>query len=148
MVGWFDAVEKGDALRYGGFHDLMINKADALTHEGDWKGELLICVAYEGPDGTRYTHVPRNEALRRRLRPVYTKHAGWSEDISHVRSFAELPKNAQSYVGAMMRTIIECAYHGETWPAKLPNLRYLGVGPEASQIIKDVPPTSELVKLG
>ena len=31
MVGWYDAVEKGDALRYGGFQDLMINKLDALT---------------------------------------------------------------------------------------------------------------------
>jgi adenylosuccinate synthase len=29
----------------------------------------------------------------------------------------------------------------------LPNLRYLGVGPLPSQIIKDVPATAELVKL-
>jgi adenylosuccinate synthase len=148
MVGWFDAVEKGDALRYGGFQDLMINKADALTHSDDWNGDLQICVAYEGPDGKRYAHVPRNEALRKTLRPVYTRHPGWKEDISGVRSFRDLPTNAQRYVGAMMRTLIECAYHGETWPAALPNLRYLGVGPEASQIIKDVPPTAELVKLG
>ena len=37
----------------------------------------------------------------------------------------------------------------ESWPSaeKIPNLRYLGVGPEPSQIIKDVPPTVELVKL-
>ena len=49
----------------------------------------------------------------------------------------------------MMKSILDVAYHGETWPAadKLPNLRYLGVGPEPSQIIKDVPPTAELVKL-
>src|SRR5471032_702161 len=46
MVGWFDAVEKGDALRYGGFQDLMINKLDALTWSGDWKGDLLVCTAY------------------------------------------------------------------------------------------------------
>jgi adenylosuccinate synthase len=148
MVGWFDAVEKGDALRYGGYQDIMINKADALTHEGDWKGDLQICIAYEDGAGRRYHHVPRNEAVRKTLRPVYTQHPGWSEDISHIRSFKELPVNAQKYVGAMMRTIIESAYHGETWPKQLPNLRYLGVGPEPSQIIKDVPPTSELVKLG
>ena len=36
---------------------------------------------------------------------------------------------------------------GEAWPKDLPNLRYLGVGPGPSQIIKDVPPTSELVRL-
>lgn len=148
MVGWFDAVEKGDALRYGGFQDVMINKADALTHEGDWKGELQICIAYEDTNGRRYHHVPRNEALRKTLRPVYSRHAGWAEDISHVRTFRDLPPNAQRYVGAMLRTVIEAAYHGEPWPQSLPNLRYLGVGPEPSQIIKDVPPTAELVKLG
>ena len=31
MVGWYDAVEKGDVLRYGGYQDLMINKIDALS---------------------------------------------------------------------------------------------------------------------
>lgn len=149
MVGWFDAVEKGDALRYGGFQDLMLNKSDALTHSGDWQGDLLICVAYEAADGRRYTHVPRNEAVRRSLRPVYTSHPGWNEDISHVRHFADLPLNARRYVAAMVKSILDVAYAGESWPAadKLPNLRYLGVGPEPSQIIKDVPSASELVKL-
>jgi adenylosuccinate synthase len=149
MVGWYDAVEKGDALRYGGFQDVMINKSDALTHSGAWQGELQICVAYEDAQGRRHPHVPRNEAVRRTLRPVYTRHAGWSEDISRVRHFADLPVNARRYVAAMMRSTLDVAYHGESWPAaaQLPNLRYLGVGPEPSQIIKDVPATAELVKL-
>lgn len=149
MVGWFDAVEKGDALRYGGYQDLMLNKSDALTHSGEWHGELLICTAYEDASGKRYAHVPRNEAVRKTLRPVYSHHAGWTEDISKVRHFADLPKNAQRYVAAMMKSILDVAYAGESCPAadKLPNLRYLGVGPEPSQIIKDVPATAELVKL-
>ncbi len=147
MVGWFDAVEKGDCLRYGGFQDLMINKADALTHSGDWQGDLLLCVAYEDASGRRYHHVPRNEAVRRTLRPIYTRHPGWKEDISQVRRFSDLPRNAQLYVSAMMRSILEVAYHGETWPAVLPNLRYLGVGPEPSQIIKDVPASRDLAAL-
>ena len=147
MVGWFDAVEKGDVLRYGGYQDLMINKADALTHGGDWRGDLLICTAYEDAAGKRYQHVPRNEAVRKSLRPVYAKYPGWTEDISQVRRFADLPSNARRYVGAMMKSILDVAYAGEKWPAALPNLRYLGVGPNPSQIIKDVPGTAELVKL-
>jgi adenylosuccinate synthase len=149
MVGWFDAVEKGDALRYGGFQDLMLNKSDALTHSGEWRGDLQICVAYEDASGQRYTHVPRNEAVRKTLRPVYTQHPGWAEDISHVRTFAALPRNAQRYVAAMMKSILDVAYADGVRPAadKLPNLRYLGVGPEPSQIIKDVPTTAELIKL-
>jgi adenylosuccinate synthase len=149
MVGWYDAVEKGDALRYGGFQDVMINKLDALTHSGEWRGELLICTGYENADGRRFIHVPRNEAVRKTLRPVYTRHPGWTEDVSKIRRFAELPRNAQRYVGAMMKSLLAVAFEHEAHPAvdKLPNLRYLGVGPEPSQIIKDVPATPELVKL-
>ncbi len=149
MVGWYDAVEKGDALRYGGFQDVMINKLDALTHRGAWDSELLICVAYEDASGKRHHHVPRNDAIRKSLKPVYTKHAGWTEDVSQVRHFGDLPKNAQRYVASMVKALLDVAYHGEPLPAatKLPNLRYLGVGPEPSQIIKDVPSTAELIKL-
>lgn len=142
MVGWYDAVEKGDALRYGGFQDLMINKIDALTGAA----ELLICTAYEDPNGRRYTHVPRNEAVRRALRPVYQSYPGWSENISQVRRFAELPRAAQRYTGAMLKTLVAVAYPDRR-PATLPNLRYLGVGPAPSQIIKDLPATAELMAL-
>ncbi len=149
MVGWYDAVEKGDALRYGGFQDVMINKLDALTHSGDWNGDLQICVAYESADGRRYTHVPRNEAVRKTLRPVYVSCPGWDEDVAQVRQFADLPVNAQRYVGMMMKALLDVAYADGARPApsKLPNLRYLGVGPNPSQIIKDVPPTKQLIKL-
>ncbi|MBA3849971.1 MAG: adenylosuccinate synthase [Opitutus sp.] len=140
MVGWYDAVEKGDALRYGGYHDLMINKIDALTGAP----ELLICTAYEDAIGKRYTHVPRNEALRKSLRPVYSRHAGWTEDLCGLRSFRDLPRAAQAYVAAMVRSVIEVACEGRP-PAELPNLRYLGVGPQPSQIIKDVPATRDLL---
>ena len=100
-------------------------------------------------DGKRYHHVPRNDALRKTLKPVYTRHPGWTEDVSHVRSFADLPVNAQRYVASMVKALVEVAFHGEPLPAadKLPNLRYLGVGPEPSQIIKDVPSTADLIKL-
>jgi adenylosuccinate synthase len=147
MVGWYDAVEKGDALRYGGFQDLMINKLDALSWSGEWKGELLICMAYKAPDGRRCTHVPRNEAVRKTLSPVFERFAGWSENISNVRRFGDLPMNARRYVGGMVRGILDVAYAGEARPVALPNLRYLGVGPGPSQVIKDVPPTAELAKL-
>jgi adenylosuccinate synthase len=149
MVGWFDAVEKGDALRYGGFHDLMINKSDALSHEGAWRGDLLICTAYEDAHGRRHTHVPRNEAVRRTLRPVYSRHEGWSGDLSVIRRFADLPTAARRYVAAMMGAIVDTAYAGGPRPAddRLPNLRYLGVGPEPAQIIKDVPATAALLRL-
>ncbi len=147
MVGWYDAVEKGDALRYGGYQDLVLNKLDALSHSGDWQGELQICVAYEDADGNVVYHVPRDDNYRRTLKPVYKNVPGWSEDISGVRSFDDLPENAKNYVAWMMKALIDVANHGDQNKDKYPNLRYIGVGPEPSQIIKDVPDIQELLKL-
>ena len=89
----------------------------------------------------------RNEAIRKSLRPVFASYPGWSEDVSKARQFAQLPPAARRYVAAMMKSLLEVAYGGEKWPAVLPNLRYLGVGPLPSQIIKDVPATADLIKL-
>ena len=46
MVGWFDAVEKGNALRYCGFDELVINKLDALSGFDNQKDHLknLCCL--------------------------------------------------------------------------------------------------------
>ncbi|MCH6258013.1 adenylosuccinate synthetase [Puniceicoccaceae bacterium K14] len=145
MVGWYDAVEKADTLRYGGFDDLMINKIDALTHGDDWSGNLQICYAYKTQAGEIIYRVPRTEAERKMLTPVYQEYAGWSEDISHARTFDELPAEAKAYVAGMVRSVLDSAYYGEEWPGKLPNLRYLGVGPMPAQIIKDIPETKELL---
>ena len=146
MVGWFDAVEKGDALRYGGFQDLAINKLDALNHRGSWKGNLKICVAYRDEVGNRVDHLPRDEAFRARLAPDYRVYPGWTEDISTIRNFGALPLAAQVYVAAMVKAIMDVAY-GSEHPKKPFNLRYIGVGPNPDQIIRDVPETRELIGL-
>lgn len=147
MVGWYDAVEKGDALRYGGYQDLVLNKLDALSHSGDWRGELQICTAYQDEDGRIVQHVPRDTQVHRRLRPVYKTLPGWDGDISGVRHFADLPEAARVYVAWLMRSLIEVANHGDRQKNKQPNLRYIGVGPEPSQIIKDIPTVQELLQL-
>lgn len=148
MVGWFDAVEKGDALKYGGYDDIAINKLDALSYSDGWVegGELLVCTAYRAPDGTIYRGVPRNDSLRKTLKPVYAQLPGWSEDISGVRSFADLPTNAKRYIAFCLKSIVDIA-SSDAPLKKLPNLRYIGVGPLPAQIIKDIPSTEELLKL-
>lgn len=147
MVGWYDAVEKGDALRYGGFQDLVLNKLDALSHNGDWQGDLQICTAYQDEDGRTVHHVPRSQKVHRRLKPVYKTLPGWSEDLSDMRHFAELPEAAKVYVAWLMKALIDVANHGDQHKTRRPNLRYIGVGPEPSQIIKDVPATEDLLQL-
>lgn len=147
MVGWYDAVEKGDALRYGGVQDICLNKLDVLTHSGDWQGNLKVCTHYVNDAGEIFRHVPRDSAVHKTLKPVYLELPGWSEDISNIRSFAALPVNTQRYVAAMVMSTLEVAFEGQDFPEVLPNLRYLGVGPNPDQIIKDIPQTADLIKL-
>ena len=56
MVGWFDAVEKGNALRFGGFEYLVINKLDALSSTNEEFNEIKICIGYENPEGQEVSH--------------------------------------------------------------------------------------------
>jgi adenylosuccinate synthase len=147
MVGWFDAVERGDALRYAGFDDMMINKVDALNYEGAWNGgELLICTHYIDQSGKPVYHVPRFWEAQAKLRPAFIQLPGWSEDISNIREFARLPKNAKRYIASMVKSTLEVAYRGHSLPGCLPNLRYVGVGPLQHQIIRDIPETPDLLK--
>lgn len=148
MIGWFDAVEKADALRYVGFNDIALNKLDALSYSEDWQegGELLICNGYRLPNGKTIQHVPRDAKVRAQLKPTYIQLPGWSEDISKIHSFEKLPLNAQRYVAEIMNSIITLASRSGISPTTLPNLRYIGVGPELGQVIRNIPPTKELLK--
>jgi len=56
------------------------------------------------------------------IRPVYAQHPGWTEDITRVRRFEDLPQNARSYVEWLEREV----------GAKIV---LLSVGPERDQVI-------------
>ncbi|WP_309384034.1 adenylosuccinate synthetase [Cerasicoccus frondis] len=143
MVGWFDAVEKGDCLRFGGYQDLVINKLDALTQPDG--GSLKVCVAYQDSEGKVVNYVPREDSYRKTLTPIYEELEGWTEDISTVRSFGDLPAAAQRYIAFCAKATLDIAGRGGSHPPL--NVRYVGVGPDPSQIIKDVPEITELLKL-
>ncbi|MDR2513161.1 MAG: adenylosuccinate synthetase [Puniceicoccales bacterium] len=141
MVGWCDCVEKADVLRFGGYEDLVLNKLDALSPCGPWAGGTLrVCIAYEDNTGKRHLTVPRDDTVRHTLKPIYAELPGWVEHICATRSFAALPRNAQRYVAFILKTIAMLS-------GKTPNLRYIGVGPDPEQIIKDVPSPEALLSL-
>ena len=92
MVGWFDAVEKGNALRYCGFDQLVINKLDALTANESNLGELKICKAYRLPDGSITKAVPRAEIERKKMMQVYESFPLWTENLQNLNSFDDFPQ--------------------------------------------------------
>jgi adenylosuccinate synthase len=145
MVGWFDAVEKGEALRFGGFQDLVINKIDALTYQGDWNGNLKICTHYVDALGQTFKSIPRDENFRSQLKPVYIETPGWTQDICDCKSFQELPEEAKRYISIMVKSTLDVAYP-EGYPSILPQVRFVGIGPMPKQILRDIPRTMDLVQ--
>ena len=91
--GWHDAVVTRYAARVNGLTDLVMTKLDVLTgHE-----TIPVCVAYD-VDGERTDEMPLTQTDFHHAVPVYEEMPGWSEDITGVRAFADLPQAAQDYV--------------------------------------------------
>ncbi|SMC92575.1 adenylosuccinate synthase [Janibacter indicus] len=92
-TGWLDAVVGRYATRINGVTDFVITKLDVLTG----LERVPICVAYE-IDGERVEEMPVNQSDVHHATPIYEYLDGWWEDITHCRTFEELPANAQAYV--------------------------------------------------
>jgi adenylosuccinate synthase len=91
--GWFDAVATRYTARLSGVDELAVMLLDVLGG----LDELKICTAYE-IDGARTTRFPSHADDLKKAMPVYESLPGWKEDLSVVRSEADLPANARRYV--------------------------------------------------
>ena len=92
-TGWFDAVIARYASRVNGITDYFLTKLDVLSG----LEKVPVCVAYE-VDGRRTDEMPMTQTDVHHAVPVYEELPGWFEDISHCRTFDELPANAKAYV--------------------------------------------------
>ena len=119
--GWLDTVIGRYATRINGVTDFVITKLDVLTG----LDTVPICVAYD-VDGVRHDEMSVNQSDFHHAKPVYEELAGWSEDLSDVRRFEDLPAAAQAYVLRVEELI------GARVSA-------IGVGPGREQIISRHP---------
>lgn len=94
--GWYDAPIARYTARINGVTDFVLTKLDVLTG----LPTIPVCVAYE-VDGVRFDEVPVSQSDFHHATPIYENFPGWTEDLTGVRSFEELPKNAQDYVLAI-----------------------------------------------
>ena len=97
-TGWFDAPIARYAARINGVTDFVLTKLDVLTG----LEEIPVCVGYE-IDGRRVDEVPVSQTDFHHAVPVYDNLSGWSDDITGIRGFDELPAAAQAYVLALER---------------------------------------------
>jgi len=92
-IGWLDMVVLKHTKRVSGLSGLAIMLLDVLTNVKT----IRICTHYI-LDEKIIDYVPGNYADFIRVKPVYIELPGWTEDITHVTSFSELPENAQGYL--------------------------------------------------
>lgn len=92
-IGWLDIVQLKYAHQINGFTDIALTLLDVLSGIDPIK----ICVGYT-LDGEPVDHYPASHAVLKRVKPVYETLPGFHEDITGVRDFASLPKQAQAYM--------------------------------------------------
>lgn len=91
--GWFDAALVRQSVKVNGITGIALTKLDVL----DGFDEIKICTGYD-IDGKIYDHLPANQRLQAKAKPVYETIEGWSETTMGARSWADLPAAAIKYV--------------------------------------------------
>jgi adenylosuccinate synthase len=98
-VGWYDCVASKYGCRLQGCTDVALTVLDTLGY----LDEIPVCVAYD-LDGEETTEFPVTKDLAR-CKPVLKKFKGWKCDIRGIKSFEELPREAQDYVNFIEQAI-------------------------------------------
>ena len=91
--GWLDTVILNNAVRLNGLTGLAVTKLDVL----DGLDSLNICTGYEY-QGKTLDYFPGDLQILGDCKPIYETLPGWSEDISGVRNFNDLPENTKKYL--------------------------------------------------
>lgn len=92
-VGYLDCVVLKHAVKVSGITNWSLMLFDVLTGID----ELKVCTSYK-LDGKIIDYMPGTLSTFERCEPVYETLPGWTEDITHVTSFEELPLNAKNYI--------------------------------------------------
>ena len=115
--GWLDLISLKYSVRVNSLTELFITKLDVLSG----LEEINLCIGYKY-ENELFTDYPYKESIHYKAKPVYQAFDGWTEDISSVKNFEDLPKNAQTYIKAI-EDFIEV------------HITFISVGPERTENI-------------
>ena len=115
--GWLDLVSLKYSVRVNSLTELFITKLDVLSG----LDEIKLGIGYRHNDEV-ITDYPYQQNVFYDADPVYDTFKGWSEDITSIKNFDDLPLNAKKYINAIEEFI------------EIP-ITFIGVGPERTQNI-------------
>lgn len=98
--GWFDSVAVRYTARVNGAASIAVTLLDVLSGFDT----LKICTAYS-IDGETVTDFPTDPDVLERAVPIYEEMPGWSEDISEIKLFKDLPEAAHKYVARISELV-------------------------------------------
>lgn len=117
-IGYPDLVELRNAIRVNGVDELALSKLDHVPRYGH---KLLVATSYTYRGAQRRT-APTSAAALADCQPNYLEAQAWTEDLSAIRDYAQLPPPAQAFV--------------ELFETELGvPVTTIGVGPGRSQVI-------------
>ncbi len=117
-TGWLDLVSLKHATMINGINNLVITKLDVLSGIPT----LKVATQYRTEDNKVIDYFTSSTTKLYDYEPIYQELPGWEEDISHARSYDELPQNAKNYIEFIEK------YLGI-------NVYLVSVGPERTQNI-------------
>jgi adenylosuccinate synthase len=91
--GWFDAFLVRYSAMINGITEAALTKLDVLSGFD----EIKVCVGYEF-EGRRLNAFPTDITRLESVTPVYETLRGWKTDISEIREFDALPREAKTYI--------------------------------------------------
>ena len=115
--GWLDLISLKYSVRINSLTELFITKLDVLSG----LEELKLCVGYKNENEVT-TDYPYDQNILNTAEPEYEILDGWTEDITSIKKFDDLPENAKKYINAVEDFI------------EVP-ITFISVGPERNQNI-------------
>jgi len=120
--GWFDGVAARYARRLNGLDAIVLTKLDVLS--GIPSPEIVTAYRIGAHD------VPFSACADERLEVVTERCEGWAEELCAARAFTDLPPAARRYVRRLSEIL------------GVP-VEAVSVGPERTQVIRDLRPSGE-----
>ena len=98
--GWFDGVLVRQTIKISGINGIALTKLDVL----DELDEIKICIGYD-LKGKKIDYLPAAVEDQLKVKPIYKSFNGWKTSTKGIKSFKDLPNNAQVYIKGLEKFI-------------------------------------------